>query len=86
MPHKVWQAAWWRFEKKALAKQVGAQTVKLRAESRGDAMPDLAKRGHPMDPIAALSSKGELQWDEELTGEIKKLATPPPAPTKRTKK
>ena len=45
-------------DKKALAKQVGAQTVKLRAESRGDAMPDLAKRGHPMDPIAALSPKG----------------------------
>ena len=59
-----------------VAKQVGAQTVKLRAESRGDTLPDLAKCGHPMDPIAALSSKGELQWDEELTGEIKKLATP----------
>ena len=42
----------WRFEKKALAKQVGAQTVRLRAESRGDAKPDLTKKGLPIDHIA----------------------------------
>ena len=86
MPHKVWQAAWWRFERKTLAKQVGAQTVRLRAESRGDAKPDLTKRGLPMDPIASLTAAGEVEWDDELVEEIKKLGTPPPAKKKNNKK
>ena len=62
----------------ARQKQVGAQTVRLRAESRGDAKPDLTKKGLPMDPIASLTAAGEVKWDDELVEEIKKLGTPPP--------
>ena len=76
-PHRVWQAAWQRFERKALAKQEGVKTVKLRAESRGDDTPDLSNRGKPLEPIAELTEDGKLKWNDSIVSEIKRLADPP---------
>jgi hypothetical protein len=39
-----------------------------------------------MDPIASLTAAGEVEWDDELVEEIKKLGTPPPAKKRNNKK
>ena len=80
--HAVWQNAWARFEKKALAKQENVRTVVLRAESRGEDPPDLERKGRPLAPIADLSGEGKILWNGKIKEELAKLATAPLTPAK----
>ena len=76
-PHAVWQATWTRLERKVLAKQVGIQTVLLRAESRGEDPPSLERKGAPIAPLADIDEKGKFVWNEDTPNELTKLMTPP---------
>ena len=85
-PHAVWQAAWARFERKVLSKLESVRTDILRAQSRGDASPNMTTRGACMEPLASFTDLlGDLKWNKDLVDRIKKLAEPPPK-TKSKKK
>jgi len=75
--HAVWQAAWSKFESRALAKKESVRTDLLRAESRGLEPPDLTGRSACMTPLASLDETGELVWDEKLKEQVSKLTTAP---------
>ena len=75
--HEVWQAAWHRLERKALAKQESTKTIILRADSRGDEPPDLERKSAPLAPMASFDEFGSLVWDDEFHRKIQSLATPP---------
>ena len=77
-PYRVWNIAWRRFEKKALAKQEGTKLVLRRAASRGDEPPDVTNRGDSMSPLAEINADGDLVWDDELVDKLKKLGVKPP--------
>ena len=75
--HEVWQAAWHRLERKALAKQESTKTIIRRADSRGDEPPDLERKGAPLAPIASFNEYGSLVWNNEFYNKVRMLATPP---------
>ena len=75
--HEIWDAAWRRFERKALAKAESVRTETLRADSRGNEIPDVSTKGRCMEPIATLDKGGRLLWDGEIVKRIKKYATKP---------
>ena len=80
--HEVWQAAWARFERKALAKQEHIRTILLRAESRGIEPPDVIKKASPLTPLATITPEGKVVFDESIVQQIKTLGTKPPKPTR----
>ena len=82
-PHEVWQATWFKLERKILAKKEAVRTDMLRADSRGDPPPDVTNQSRCMAPIAEFTDDGDLRWAEEIVAELKKLATPP-VPKRRT--
>ena len=74
--HEVWQAAWHRLERKAMAKQESTKAIILRADSRGDEL-DLERKGAPLAPIASFNEYGSLVWNDEFYNKVQSLATPP---------
>ena len=77
-PHAVWQGAWRRFERKALAKAELVSAAARRHDSRGEEVPDQSSKSRPMEPIASFTPEGQLIWNSELVLTIKQLCTPPP--------
>ena len=73
----LWQAAWYRLERKAMAKQESTKTIILRAESRGDEPPDLERKSAPLAPYASFDEQGSIVWKDEFYRKIQSLATPP---------
>ena len=67
-PHKIWQAAWSKFQQKARAKTEAARMELLRAESRGTTKPTLEKKNLCMAPLAKFDEEGILVtvWDESI--------------------
>ena len=84
-PHKVWQAAWSKFQQKALAKSEAARTELLRAESRGLQKPTLEKKSKCMAPLVGLDEDGALVWDDKSARIIEELAKAPVKPKKKKK-
>ena len=72
-PSQVWAPAWARLEKKILALKFKVNEIKRRAESRGDKVPNLAKRSKTVLPIAEFDEEGGLKWNDKLVKSIKAL-------------
>ena len=77
MAHEVWQAAWARFERKALSKLEGIKTTLLLADSRGTEPPNLAPRGVCLHPLLVADESGIAEWNDVLVAQIKSLTTAP---------
>ena len=76
-PHVIWRAAWDNLEKKVNAKRESVYTEYLRADSRGDTVPDLSKRSRCIQPIAEFNSEGRLEWNDVVVEKIKALGVAP---------
>ena len=81
--HSIWLASWRRFETKALAKQASLNITMLRAESRGDNPPNLARWNVPITPLAEFSEQGQLIWNKILKDKLISLSTYTPAHRKK---
>ena len=63
----MWAPAWKRLESKIAAQQYALNEIQRRQESRGDPPIDLTKRTKKMEPIAIVTSEGNIEWNRDIT-------------------